>query len=445
MMNTIVKWSSFLLTAFTMWSCVKTEALDLEKDYTAASAERSKIIAEQEAKAQAEAEAAAEKQWEAYYKMLTEYKQKAWKGEKPFVYSFFSGWVAVEGLNQTWLQSLPDSLSAVSIWGGFGKEPEEMTENQRFDLEMFHKKGSKVFTCYQVPNVGLGLPGGSTKFYEKYGNEKTADAEIQRSQIYARELARHIIALDFDGFDIDWEPTVGNHGGGYHEFAGRGAYSTRGYHDNMVTFIEELGKYFGAKYEGEQRKQYLRDLFDENFAGYHEKEKEFIQKYKPYFEKYNAVDKKFYLLFDGEFFRMTEELDKNFDKYIMQDYGRSDSFRTYLNSWTAGGSPSYYPPNTKVSSTAELEKGQYDWLINKAKNYKTRNGGVSSYKGEKDYSSTHEDVNFRDLYMVPNKIKFRKYRHFAWHREAIRIMDPRSDQEYAEYVETLPIIKTPKK
>ncbi|GIZ16354.1 endoglycosidase [Capnocytophaga catalasegens] len=449
-MRTIKLIGGALVLMLTIWSCVKTEPLDLEKDYTKASAERSKSIAEQEAKAKAEAEAEQEKKWEAYYKMLTDYKQKSWKGEKPFSYMFWAGWVAVEGIDKSWLQSIPDSTTAIAIWGGYAKEPEELTENQKFDLDIFHKKGSKVVTCYQVSNVGQGLPGGLELFIKKYGREITAEKETERVQIYARDLARHIIALNFDGFDIDWEPTIGNHSrAGYAEFVSTNPLymPVNGYHANMITFIKELGKYFGARYEGDERKTHLRNLFDENFAEYHEKEKEYIKKYKPYFEKHNAVDKKFYLLFDGQFFQMTKEMDKYFDKYVMQDYGRVDTFSNYLSSWTANDkgsrTPEYYPPATRASSTAEFEKGQFTLIIDKAKAYKTKNGGVSSYKGELDFATTARDIGFSN-YMNNNHIKFRNYKNYAWMREAMRVMDPRTDQEYGQYKEEL-IIRTPKK
>ena len=432
-----------LLTGMMAVSCVKNEPLDIEGDYKKGIQERATEREAKEKEAQEKADEESKKAWDSYYKMLTEYKQKSWAGEKPFTYMFWSGWGAVEGLDKSWLQSIPDSITAISIWGGWGKEPEELTENQIFDIDRFHEKGSTIFTCYQVSEVGLGLPGGLEEFTKKYGREKSSEAETKRAKIYAREIARHIIALNFDGFDIDWEPTVGDHGSGYHEFAG-GQGRVNSFTDNMITFFTELGKYFGAKYSGDERKQYLTELFNENNTEYHSAEKESIAKYKPYFEKYKAVDKKFDLIFDGQFFPMTEELDKYFDKYVMQDYGRVDQFSNYLVSpiIAVGGRSTYIPNNKRAASTAELEKGQFSLLIDKAKAYPTKNGGVSGYKGDFDYRS---DVNTDDFanYLVKNKINGRKYKHYAYFREAIRIMDPRSAEEYKTYEEKI-VIRTPK-
>ncbi|MFJ1328823.1 endoglycosidase [Capnocytophaga canimorsus] len=445
MKKNIIKWGLAILIGVASVSCIKNEPLDIAGSYTDKLTKEAKEKEAKEKEAQTKADEENNKAWEAYYKMLREYKQKAWKGEKPFTYFFYSGWAAVEGIDKSWLQALPDTLTAVSIWGGYAKEPQELTENQIYDLEMFHHKGGTVFTCYQVSNVGLGLPGGLHLFEQKYGREKTAEKETERAKIYARDLARHIIALNFDGFDIDWEPTVGNHGrSGYAEFASTSDKPRNGYHANMITFIKELGKYFGTKYSGEERKQHLRNLFDENFDGYHPQEKDFINKYKPYFEKHNSENKKFYLIFDGEFFTMTEEMDSYFDKYIMQDYGRTDNIEKYLREQNAGNEyPSYYPPITKASSTAEFEQGSYRDIIKKAKVYKTKNGGISAYKGELDMATNIDDVDFAN-YMRENNIQGRKYQRFAWFREAIRITDPRSSDDYKDFKEQL-IIRLPKK
>ena len=140
-------------------------------------------------------------------------------------------------------------------------------------------------------------------------------------------------------------------------------------------------------------------------------------------------------------------MDKYFDKYIMQDYARVDNLNNYLNNWTANDkgskAPEYYPPVTRASSTAEFEKGHFTDIIKKAKAYKTSNGGVSSYKGELDFSTTSRDITFSN-YMTQNNIKSRNYKNYTWMREAIRIMDPRPEQEYAQYKEQL-LIRTPKK
>ncbi|WGU67624.1 glycoside hydrolase family 18 [Capnocytophaga canimorsus] len=160
MKKNIIKWGLAILIGVASVSCIKNEPLDIAGSYTDKLTKEAKEKEAKEKEAQTKADEENNKAWEAYYKMLREYKQKAWKGEKPFTYFFYSGWATVEGIDKSWLQALPDTLTAVSIWGGYAKEPQELTENQIYDLEMFHHKGGTVFTCYQVSNVGLGLPGG---------------------------------------------------------------------------------------------------------------------------------------------------------------------------------------------------------------------------------------------------------------------------------------------
>ena len=160
---------------------------------------------------------------DAYWAQLREYKQKTWLntgeagGQKPMVYFWFSGgfWTTQKGFAKTWLQSIPDSVSCISFWGGLGTRPEHLTENQKFDLDIFHKKGSTVLMCWQTPSVGLGLPvskdgktSGYDLFHQKYPFKECKD---QWSEIYARELARYIIVMGLDGYDVDWE-TCGDHG-----------------------------------------------------------------------------------------------------------------------------------------------------------------------------------------------------------------------------------------
>ena len=437
--RTFIKYISLCAIGLLMAHCVKPEPLDLEKDYKKQLTERAKQEQQREAEAKAKAEAEAEKKWEAYYKMLTEYKEKAWKntGEKPFIYMWWTGWRA-NALEQTWLQSIPDTTTAISLWGGYGKQPADMTENEKFDLDMFHKKGSKVFVCWQVSNVGQGLPNEGNKtgfalFREKYGELKTSENETFRCQIYARDLARYIIACGFDGFDIDWEPNIGNHSRmGYNEFAS-GVDNANSFNKNMDTFIKEIGKYFGDKYSGEERKKHLRNLFDENFSGYHPKEKEYIAKYKPFFEKGKFVEKKYFLLFDGEYTPLSnkDEVDTYISKYIMQDYGA-----------TRVDDPFTSNPHKSVS-TSEFEKGAFLSIIHKSKAAKQKKvGGVGSYHGELDYSHSAESALFKG-YMQNNKITGRKYKHYAWLREAIRIIDPRSNDDYKGFKEEM-TIKKPK-
>lgn len=95
----------------------------------------------------------------AYFADLRDYKEKAWLnsgasgGQTPFFYFWYSGdtWKSEKGIAKSWLQSLPDSLTAISLWGGLGgMRPSELTDNMKKDLEVFHEKGSTVLMCWQT-------------------------------------------------------------------------------------------------------------------------------------------------------------------------------------------------------------------------------------------------------------------------------------------------------
>ena len=81
MKNRTVKYLSLCALSLLMANCVKTEPLDVEKDYKQQLTERAKQEQQREAEAKAKAEAEAQKKWDAYYQMLTEYKQKAWANQ----------------------------------------------------------------------------------------------------------------------------------------------------------------------------------------------------------------------------------------------------------------------------------------------------------------------------------------------------------------------------
>ena len=202
------------LTSCSKWTEIESNAEDFER--AALEDLKNKRDA---AKWLAEAERTEEnkKALEAYWAQLREYKQKAWintgeaGGQVPMVYFWFDGptWQPVKGIARGWLQAVPDSVVAISIWGGTNMRPETLTPNHKKDIEIFHKKGSSILMCWQTPGVGLGLPAtkdGKISGYQNFHNKYPYPANYdQWPAIYARELARYIIAMDFDGYDVGWE------------------------------------------------------------------------------------------------------------------------------------------------------------------------------------------------------------------------------------------------
>lgn len=387
---------------------------------------------------------------EAYFADLREYKKKAWlntgkdAGQKPMYYFWYSSdtWTATDGVAKSWLQSLPDSLTAISMWGGIAKYPNQMTPNQKKDLEVFHQKGGVVLMCWQTGSSGLGLPGkpdgsksGFDYFREKYPYDPIEKTQKQWSAIYARDLARHIIAWGMDGYDIDWE-TCGDHGQITPE--GTNLMISAGNYQNLKMFIEEIAKYFGPKYTGAEREKYLTELFDPNTAGFNPNEKDFIDAFKPYLPE-NYKTKRYYLCADIPCgipsFITNEYFKQYFDKHFLQDYQKQGASQMSHRIHNNFGGPTYN------STGANFQSDNYSVVpskidaINRHEVY-----GFGVYHGQTDYANSADGhQKFKD-YMNSKGIK-RNYKNYAWTREVIRLTDPRPS--YADYKEMDKIIIKP--
>ena len=400
-------------TSCSKWTETESKAEDFEK--AALEDLKNKRDA---AKWLAEAERTEEnkKALEAYWAQLREYKQKAWLntgaagGQVPMVYFWYDG--------ATW-------------------QP---------------KKGSAILMCWQTPGVGLGLPAtkdgvsGYKNFHNKYPYPQSYS---EWPAIYARELARYIIAMDFDGYDVDWE-TCGDHGAVTKEATPLMIADNN--YENIANFVKEMAKYFGpvgaehAVKTQAEREANLKALFDASTAGFHAKEKEYIDEFKPYLPA-NYLTKRYYFCADvpcdvpsifgsnsqtpiasGNAFAIY------FDKHFMQDYS-VDGVNLSGSMPPMLGGPYYN------STSANYQAGNFRVMINKGKAVKEgKVWGLGAYHGQSDFAVTNEsDAHFKK-YLQDNNIK-RKYLHYAWTREAIRVANPRPD--YSGYKEMEPTIILP--
>ena len=404
---------------------------------------------------EAEISSESQKALEAYWEQLREYKRRTWLnggdavGQKPMFYFWHSGsrWQATPGVASSWLQSIPDSVSCISLWGGYGKRPSEMSENQKKDLEVFHKKGSVVLLCWQTSAPGLGIPGsldgkvnGWEHFRKKYPFEESYN---QWSQIYARELSRYIIALGIDGYDVDWE-TCGDHGSVTKE--GHSLMVRDNNYENISNFVKEMAKYFGpvgqeffVKTQAE-REANIKALFDASTQGFHPNEKDFIDDFKPHLPA-DYLTKRYYFCADvpcgtnPEVFSDQDLFRQIFDKHFMQDY-EAEGVGSHIKQlggvyYNSAGLDIQTKRNTNAFRNFHL-KGQA--IKNK------EIWGFGLYHGELDYDSTHNTGEVK-TYLERTGQK-RNYHNHAITREIIRIADPR--ESYANYKEMEPkIIITP--
>lgn len=197
-------------------ACTNVKPLDVDDVAQQSLLERDmKRFAEEQKlqKAQDESDAAyrarVQKMYDEYYAALRAYKKDR---NHKIVYGWFRSemWKALDSEPGSFLFNIADSVDVISIWGGipeeFGKD-DPRWEDLRLAQEV---KGLKVLLCWQTGSSGLGLPGGQDKFNERHKGKNS----VQKAIAYAQELTDHIKRLNLNGYDIDWEPRVGDHGRG---------------------------------------------------------------------------------------------------------------------------------------------------------------------------------------------------------------------------------------
>lgn len=312
-----------------------------------------------------------EKMYDEYYAAIRAYKNDP---DHKIVYGWFRSemWKAMESEPGSFLFNLADSIDVVSIWGGI---PEEFGEDDpRWqDLKLAQEvKGLKVLLCWQTGRSGLGLPGGAVAFSERHADKNS----VEKAIAYAQELTEHIKRLNLNGYDIDWEPHVGDHGRDecpnlYYNCDDPSGDSSA----PIRAFIKEMGKNFGPKATS----------------------------------GYNPRNSGTMFLFDGEINDMAyrfPDLGDYFDYFIEQNYWRVGSGYMNTNSikdWS----------NKKLVLADEFER--YD-------GYKTGGGGNTS-NGDPYCIAKAKYIKMYDLggwacYHIeldPN---------YKWSKQVIQIMNP---------------------
>ena len=303
---------------------------------------------------------------DAHYASLRAWKKTAENYGRPVSFGWFSNWSPEGSVRKGYLSALPDSIDMVSMWSG----PFGISEAKKADKAYVQKvKGTKVFVCFILHNIGTGItpssiadkikaenPGASQavlndkikKAQEAYwgytsGVQSSTD-HIAAIRKYAKALCDTIVKYDYDGLDIDWEPDgagdgFGNLKGGYE----RGEY--------LHVLVEELGKYLGPK---------------------------------------ATIDtgKRRYLLVDGELWNVKKESAPYFDYFISQAYG--DRHLDYRVQGVKNAFGEYYNTRKHIftenfesyskSGGALLDQAEY----NSSEGPK---GGVGAYRMDNDYDN----------------------------------------------------------
>lgn len=144
---------------------------------------------------------------EAYLADLLTYK----KSKHMVMFGWFAYWKPDSPDKSFSLSYLPDSVDFVSNWGASWNLSEPMLK----ELEIIHKKGTRMTVGWIIENVGDGLHNAP-----EGGWSNDPHTAIEQ---YAQAICDSIAKYNYDGIDIDYEPQfsspfkAGNHCGDWTE------------------------------------------------------------------------------------------------------------------------------------------------------------------------------------------------------------------------------------
>lgn len=150
---------------------------------------------------------------EAYYERLRKYKDS----EHQVAFGWFGNWTGTGASYENSLKGLPDSVDFVSLWGNWKNPSEAMLNDLRFVQK---KKNTKALVCFLVLDIGdqitppmpkeeaeLGTTQQAWR-HKFWGWDHTLENRLIAVEKYANAICDTIDKYDYDGFDMDAEPTL---------------------------------------------------------------------------------------------------------------------------------------------------------------------------------------------------------------------------------------------
>lgn len=200
---------------------------------------------------------------EEYWENLRAYKAR---DDHEVFFGWFGGWTANSANMINYLQSLPDSMGIVSIWGQW----HSLNEAQRADLKLVQeKKGIKVIGSILMFQIGDGITparpddfkGTWNEWQHNYwgwipGDEEAINASVVK---YANAICDTIYKYNLDGFDLDAEPSFAQPFETNKELWNRG-------NARAHLLIETMAKRIGPKAETAEGKNKLLVVDGEPYA-----------------------------------------------------------------------------------------------------------------------------------------------------------------------------------
>lgn len=319
---------------------------------------------------------------EKYLENLRAYK----KTDHSLTFGWFGGWTA-DGPENRFLSSIPDSVDLVSIWGGWSNLSEAKIKDLR---ETQQKKGTKFMPCVLLMDLGNAITpddpeGGSWGQYARkfWGWVDGDDAKIKAAiEKYANALCDTVFKYDYDGFDIDCEPSYAQ------PFRTE---KNMWLGDRPKWFLDAMAKRIGPKAEDERGRSKL--LVVDGEVTYYDK---FGHGYGAdifnYFIRQSYGASSFYRL-DNEASALSAYLSKKgvstadaYKKLIV-----TEEFEKYSSK---GGVDFHLPDGTITRSYLGMAK----WCATGM-----RKGGVGAYHMEKDYAANYKYM--RDGIQIMNPAK----------------------------------------
>ncbi|MRI64634.1 glycoside hydrolase family 18 [Ornithobacterium rhinotracheale] len=327
---------------------------------------------------------------DAYYASLREWKKSAENYQRPVSFGWFSNWAPSGAIRKGYLAALPDSIDMISMWSG----PFNISKEKIADKEYVQKvKGTKVFVCYILHNIGTGITPSSVEEKVRKDNPNLSESDINDKikkateeywgytsgvqgspdhikaiQKYAKVLYDSIEKYNYDGLDIDWEPMG----------AGDGFGNLKSYNNEpgkyLHILVEELGKYMGPK---------------------------------------SGKDNHKLLIVDGELGNVSKESAPYFDYFIEQAYGSYVGELNYRSNRLKKHFGEYYSTKKHIfTENFESYSQSGGSLLTQAKWNPSSGpkGGVGAYRLDNDYDNSPDYKWMRKAiyYMLKSFEEFNK-------------------------------------
>jgi len=149
---------------------------------------------------------------EAYYEALRAYKES----EHSVAFGWFGNWTGTGASLENSMMGIPDSVDFVSMWGGWAGPSEEKIADFKRMREL---KGTKALVCFLVFDIGDQITPAKPDDdahkdmdfkdwrHEFWGWGETVEQHVAATEKYAKAILDTIAKYDYDGFDLDAEPS----------------------------------------------------------------------------------------------------------------------------------------------------------------------------------------------------------------------------------------------